>query len=153
MVIPVKTKLYKKLISRMDEAVNSGNDVEAAWYAYAVLEDRLRSMLRQSGGDGEKKGKGKPIRMMGPKIVELKKRSQKDSLLANCFAFDPLNDWKNDRNNLVHAMADGQHDIIEIDELASKLAKEGVALARIYSTNARRLKANRAKVTLPDIDA
>ena len=52
----LKQKLYQHLMKRMDQAVEHGRDVEAGWYAYAVLEDRLRSMLRQSGGEGQKKG-------------------------------------------------------------------------------------------------
>ena len=147
----MKKKLYEVLIERMEIAETNGRDAEAAWFAYAVLEDRLRSLLRQSGGEGEKRGVGKPIRMMGPKIAELSKRAKKDSLLKDCFEYTRLNQWKHDRNNLVHAMADGEHDIEEIDKLTAALASVGVELVRIYATAARRLKKNCGKVTLPSL--
>ena len=145
----MKLELYEHLIERMDDAAISGRDVEAAWYAYAVLEDRLRSMLRQSGGEGATKGKGKHIRMMGPKLVELGKRAAKDSLLKLCFEQIRLQKWKDDRNELVHAMADGKHDIVQIDKMASELAKEGVSLARLYTNKARYLKNHRDQVAQP----
>jgi hypothetical protein len=147
----MKEKLYKDLIARMEAATNNGGDVEAAWFAYAVLEDRLRSMLRQSGGEGKNRGVGKPIRMMGPKLAELKKRSKNDELLKSCFEYDRLNQWKHDRNDLVHAMAEGTYDIEEIDKLAAALARDGVELARLYATDARRLKKNRSKVGTPTL--
>jgi hypothetical protein len=139
-----KKKLYEDLIERMEGAVTRGSDVEAAWYAYAVLEDRLRSMLRQSGGEA-KKNKSKPIKMMGPKIEELKDRALNDRLLHSCFERGRLEKWKDARNDLVHAMADGKHDIQAIDALASALAIEGVELARLYASAARRLKKHRKK--------
>lgn len=147
----MKTKLYEQLLQRMDLAVEAGRDVEAAWYAYAVLEDRLRSMLRQSGGEGEKKGKGKPIRTLGAKLGELNKRCAKDSLLKASFEYVRLNKWKGDRNDLVHAMADGRHTIEDIDRLAADLANEGISLARLYAAEARRLKKHRDKVAVPPL--
>ncbi|HEX8062502.1 MAG TPA: hypothetical protein VF535_04735 [Allosphingosinicella sp.] len=106
-------------------------------------------MLRQSGGEGEKKGIGKPIRMMGPKLAELKRRARSDQLLTSCFEYARIEQWKHDRNNLVHAMADGTHDIDTIDALAAALARDGVELARVYTAAARRLKRNRSKVPTP----
>lgn len=145
----MKKKLYQDLISRMEAAAENGRDVEAAWFAYAVLEDRLRSLLRQSGGEGQNKGVGKPIRMMGPKLKELKLRAKKDELLKSCFEYTRLEQWKRDRNDLVHAMADGTQTIETIDANAASLAREGVDLARIYTAAARRLKKNRSQVATP----
>ncbi|UZK70061.1 hypothetical protein OKW76_03130 [Sphingomonas sp. S1-29] len=147
----MKKKLYQDLVSRMEAAAADGRDVEAAWFAYAVLEDRLRSLLRQSGGEGQSKGIGKPIRMMGPKLKELAKRAKKDELLKSCFEYDKLNQWKHDRNDLVHAMADGSQTIEQIDAAAASLASEGVVLARTYAAAARRLKKNRAQVAVPPL--
>jgi len=150
-VLPAKKKLYQDLIERMETAAANGRDVEAAWYAYAVLEDRLRSMLRQSGGEGVKKGIGKPIRTLGKKIGELNVRAKKDELLKNCFEYYRIDKWKEDRNDLVHSMADGHHDIESIDKKASTLATDGVDLARLYASQARRLKKNREQVTMPPL--
>lgn len=147
----MKKKLYRDLIARMDGAAEAGRDVEASWFAYAVLEDRLRSLLRQSGGEGKNKGVGKPIRMMGPKLNNLCERAKKDALLESCFEYTRLNKWKNERNDLVHAMADGTLNIEAIDDKIVELAREGVDLARLYTAAARRLKKHREKVETPDL--
>jgi hypothetical protein len=145
----MKTRLYEQLIARMDDAVSCGRHVEAAWYAYSVLEDRLRSMLVHTGGEGSNKGSGPPLKMLGPKLTELKTRAGKDDLLRSCLEFKRVDQWRKDRNELVHAMAAGQLDITQIDSRAAALAIEGAELARLYATEARRLKTHRDKVTLP----
>lgn len=67
-----KQALYKTFMSRMDAAYDARMYLKSSWYAYAVLEDRLVSLLRNSGGIGEDNGgaSGKPIRMMGSKLKE-----------------------------------------------------------------------------------
>ena len=144
----MKANLYKELIARMDAAQKHERHLEASWYAYAVIEDRLRSMLLQSGGDTFAKGKnkGKQIRMMGPKMEILETRSSDDALLDSAFEGIRLKVWRESRNDLMHAMASGQHSIDQIDKLAKKLASDGVKLARVYATSARWLKKHRAKV-------
>lgn len=144
----MKRDLYSMFMSRMKGATESGQFFEASWYAYAVLEDRLRSLLRNSGGEGENNGIGKPIRMMGPKLRELKKRAKKDELLQANFEYNRLNTWKDDRNNLMHAMADATMTLEQIDVLAKALAQESEALVREYSSAAQRLKKHRDKVTV-----
>lgn len=142
-----KHALYKKFLSRLDDAFSSEMYLEASWYAYAVLEDRLVSMLENSGGVGEKQGgsSGKPIRMMGPKLKELSRRAKKDNLLNANFEYQNLNTWKESRNNLMHAMGDATMSIEDIDAAARKLAEEGRELIRVYAAACRRLKKHRAK--------
>ena len=53
-----KEALYREFMSRMNAADQAGNYLEASWYAYAILEDRLRSLLRSSGGEGKGKVPG-----------------------------------------------------------------------------------------------
>jgi len=143
-----KYGLYKTFMSRMDKAFQSEMYLEASWYAYAILEDRLVSLLKNSGGIGEKKGNanGKPIRMMGPKLKELTRRAKKDPLLKANFEHDRLNTWKESRNNLMHAMGDATMAIEDIDLDAKKLAEEGRRLIREYAAACRRLKKHRDKV-------
>jgi hypothetical protein len=140
-----KQALYSAFIKRMKAAYESAQYFEASWYAYSVLEDRLRSLLRNSGGEGVG-GKGKPIRMMGPKLKELKYRAKTDLLLKANFEHDRLNNWKDDRNNLMHAMADASMTIEQIDQSAKTLAEEGAVLVRDFSAACRRLKKHREKV-------
>lgn len=145
-----KEALYRTFMSRMQSAYEASMYLEASWYIYAVLEDRLVSLLKNSGGVGENDGgsSGKPIRMMGPKLKELSRRAKKDKLLAAYFEHDKLNAWKESRNNLMHAMGDATMQLNEIDTAAEKLAKEGQELVREYAAACRRLKANRDKVAV-----
>lgn len=142
--------LYKTFIGRMKNAYDAGMYLEASWYAYAVLEDRLLSLLRNSGGVGQNSGgaNGKPIRMMGPKLKELSLRSKKDRLLKENFEHDKLNVWKKSRDNLMHAMGDATMTVKDIDAAAKKLAEDGQVLVRDYAAACRRLKRHRAKVVV-----
>lgn len=142
-----KQSLYKTFISRLESAYEDGRYFEASWYAYAVLEDRLRSLLRNSGGEGVG-GSARPIRMMGAKLKELSDRALSDKLLKANFEHDRLDAWKDDRNNLMHAMAEATMTIAQIDQAAKKLAKEGVELVREYAAACRRLKKHRSKVPI-----
>lgn len=145
-----KRELYKIFLDRMTAAIAANMPFEASWYAYAILEDRLVSMLRQSGGTLTPKGK--PIRMMGPKIDELRSRAKKDDLLKANFAGtdgqredSELWKWKDDRDALMHGMAAGNLTIDQIDALVLKVASEGAKLARMYAAAAARLKKHRGK--------
>ena len=124
--------------------------LEASWYAYVVLEDRLVSLLQNSGGVGSTNGGsgGKPITMMGPKLQELKRRAKKDPLLHANFEYTALNEWKKSRNNLMHAMADATMSLQDIDAAAKQLAEDGSALVKTYASAARRVKAHRDKVSV-----
>lgn len=140
-----KQALYEAFITRLETAIADTKYFEASWYAYAVLEDRLMSMMRNSGGAG-RGGGGKPIHMMGPKLTELTFRAKTDPLLKANFEFTRLKKWTNERNNLMHAMADSSMALAEIDAGAKALAEEGAALVREYSAACRRLKRHRARV-------
>ena len=137
-----KQQLYKDFIARLETSFNDGHYFESAWYSYAVLEDRLRSLLRSSGGETHTKT-GKHIRMMGPKLRELKERWPKHPLLAGTFTVelhDRLDDWKESRNDLMHAMADATMSLADIDAQAKVLANDGKTLVRDYCSACRRLK-------------
>lgn len=143
-----KRTLYKTFIRRMNDAYQKNMYLEASWYAYAVLEDRLVSLLNNSGGIGKTNGGagGKPIRMMGPKLKELSRRAKKDKLLKANFENDRLNTWKESRNNLMHAMGDASMSIKAIDDAAKTLAEEGIQLVREYASACMRLKKHRNNV-------
>jgi hypothetical protein len=143
-----KHQLYQDFIQRLEASLADGHYFESAWYSYAVLEDRLRSLLRNSGGE-TLIGTHKLIRMMGPKLRELKARLKKDKLLAATFTdelHDRLHQWKSTRNDLMHAMADASMPLSEIDASAKTLATDGEVLVRDFCAACRRLKKHRAKV-------
>ena len=66
MATQAKREYYKDLIDRMNKAHDDEYYLEASWFAYTVLEDRLLSALRQSGGATY--ANFRPIRMLGKKI-------------------------------------------------------------------------------------
>lgn len=134
-----KSAIYKEYIARMDAAHSDKHYLEAIWYAYAVLEDRLISMLQNSGGIPTSND-GKPIRMLGPKRTELVKRAKTDKLLKGCFDNTNIQVWAKKRNDLMHGMADGSMSILVVDELAKETADSGVALVREVCAAGMRLK-------------
>lgn len=139
-----KRVLFETFHDRMNDAIEKGFYLEASWYAYALLEDRLISMLRQSGGVC-KSGSNKPITMLGPKLGELMSRAGTDKLLSENLPATQINDWKNERNDLMHAMAEGTMTQAEIDKKAYLLALQGRELVKEVSAAAMRLKKHRAK--------
>lgn len=139
-----KRSLYETFIERIDHHISAADFFEASWYIYAVLEDRMVSMLQNSGGSTQ--SNGRPIRMLGPKLSMLKTRATTDSLLDVNFPHDAIFDWKERRNDLMHAMAEGTLDINQIDTAAKSLAEEGQELVRTVSACAMRLKKHRGKV-------
>jgi len=134
-----KDKLYRTLIERMELAANEGRDLEAGWYAYAVIEDRTRSLLKSSGGipvDSH----GNQIRMLGAKTKELKKRAKQIPRLKAGVDFPQLKAWTKNRNDLIHGMAEGSLTVEDIDRIAKKVALDGPVIARGLATTARKLK-------------
>ncbi len=148
-----KRQLFEVFLDRMSAAQDAGMPFESAWYAYAVLEDRLVSMLRNSGG--ETSANGKEIRMMGNKITMLRKRAANDALLAANFPEHDVADvkatrlwiWKDKRDTLMHSMADGNLTLGQIDAMVDEVSVEGALLAREYASAAMRLKKHRSKVS------
>jgi hypothetical protein len=139
-----KRSLYEDFIGRIDTSIASGHFFEASWYIYAALEDRLISMLQQTGGATF--ASGKKITMLGPKIGELDARQSSDQLLAANFPKARIQAWGKRRNDLMHGMADGSLAIEQIDADARSLATDGRALLRDVAAAAMRLKKHRSKV-------
>ena len=150
-----KRELYKVLIERMEAAHATNNLLGAAWYAYAILEDRLVSLLRNSGGLNDKNGQ--PLRlMMGPKFKELKRRvnakSQNkhvDPLLRINVELTTLDKWIDQRNKLMHGIAEGELTIEEIDTMIAYVAGTGIDLVRDFARAAARVKKHRKQFPLP----
>lgn len=136
-----KRKLLRTIIGRMRIAHKDGHHLEAAWYAYAILEDRLRSALRSSGGEvgGSKK---KPL---GDKLTELIERAKHSAVLADALPLKDLVDWKDARNHLMHSMLDGSMSEQDIDQSAQKLSLDGLTLVKEIAASAMRLKKHSAQ--------
>lgn len=142
-----KNEYYIVLMHKMKEAHEHKFYLESSWFAFAILEDRLVSALRQSGGATY--ANNKPIRMLGPKMEEIKKRKKTDQLLGAYFSddlWDQVNKWKDDRNDLMHAMADGTQSIEDILQAAKQQSTGALTLVNSVCSAARLLKKHRDKV-------
>ena len=58
---------------------------------------------------------------------------------------DRIHKWKEDRNDLTHAMADGTKTMAEVDKAAYLLSMSAKKLVKDVCAAARRLKKNREK--------
>lgn len=141
-----KRELLAGLMSRIDAALAAGQFFEASWYVSALLEDRLSSILRSTGGEGDG-GIGDPMKMLGPKVMELDRRAgwgpHANQLIVNSPWIVAAYCWKEDRNRLMHCMADGTISIPEIDVAKERLARDGKALLKEAAALAQRLKKHR----------
>lgn len=143
-----KRSHYEALITKMAKANQDEYYLEACWLAYAIMEDRLLSALRNSGGENYRNGK--PIRGIGKKSQEINYRKKKDDLLKAYFSdhlMDRVYDWKESRNDLAHAMADGSKTMSEIYKAAYLLCEKSDRLVKDLGSAAMRLKKHRDKVT------
>lgn len=139
-----KASLYKSYIERLELAGDEKQFLQASWYVYAILEDRLISMLESSGGVPLDK-KGNPIKMLGTKLGELKRRAKSDAPLRANLDDRAISSWAKKRNTLMHRMADGSLTLSQVDVMAEEVAKDGAQIARDVCAAAMRLKKRRLK--------
>src|SRR5260370_39849364 len=110
----------------------------------------MLAALKASGGANHKNGQ--PIRMIGAKIDLLKRRKKRDSLLRVYFdaaLIDEIVKWKDRRNALVHAMADGRTPSERLADQSYWLAIEGRELVKPVCRALPRLKKHRHPVPIP----
>lgn len=141
-----KQSHYESLLKRMAKAHDEEHYFEASWYAYAILEDRLRSALRSSGGDTY--ANHRPIRTLGRKMQIIRDRKANDTVLAAMLTdalMDRIYNWKESRNDLMHAMADGSKSLKEVDKEIYLLSGQSSKLIRDVAAACRRLKKRKAK--------
>ncbi|NKB33953.1 MAG: hypothetical protein GKR91_12725 [Pseudomonadales bacterium] len=149
-----KREHYEILLDKMALAHEQEFHLEASWIAYSILEDRLLSALKRSGGTTYPNGDD--IRMLGQKIQELIARRAElndqhatgDKLLGAYFSLnllDKLKDWKDRRNDLMHAMADSTKTIAELSKETYLLSLDSKQIVKDTCNAARLLKKNRSK--------
>lgn len=148
----MKEQKYKEFIKRLEYHFKQKNYFESSWYSYAVLEDRCKSLLRLSENPSNQENTN--VRMLGPKIGELQNRKPNDKYLKGVLftekekpdLLEELSNWKDDRNTLMHAMAeDDALTINAIDLRAEKMASKGVELVRKFCAACRSLKKYKKK--------
>jgi hypothetical protein len=145
-----KKKHYEEMMVRMTKAIEAGFYLEAIWYAYAILEDRMIAILHRSGGAHDKKKK--LFQYFGHKLNIINNRRKQDSLLRVYFpdaSIAALTSWKDKRNDLMHAMANAAIPLTDIDKQAHLLAQDGKTLVKDTCRCARLLGRNRHQVSIP----
>jgi hypothetical protein len=145
-----KAKHYTALLKKMSAAIAAEYYLEASWIAYAILEDRLVAVMLGTGGATEKNGNR--VRMLGRKITFVRKRRRRDKLLGANFSkawLNRLTRWKDQRNKLMHAMANATVSFGRIELAAKRLAIAGDPLVYDACRQTRRLKKHRSKIAVP----
>ena len=142
-----KRELYSTLLKRMKESHDAKYYFEAGWYAYAIVEDRISAALRQTGGD--RTAKGKEIKMLGPKLDLLRKRSKTDAVLAATVTDEMMTRigvWKNTRNDLMHKIATGTISVKEMDASRITSSTDAEPIVRDLCNSVMRLAKQKRRV-------
>lgn len=136
-----KRYTYEQGIGRIDEALENEFWLEASWIIYAMFEDRCSSLLEKSGGAIPSKNGFVSIHR---KIEELKARASKNQFLAQVTELPGLlqevNDWKKDRNTMMHSLVEMPREWSVIDSETKQLAKQGRNLLGRFSSAAMKVR-------------
>ena len=128
----IKYENYKEQFKRLDKAIKNNFYLEAMFIAYAIMEDRTESILSYEGNEIN----SKDFVSINKKLNKIKKIAErKGSLPAKYFSdsmIDEILDWKEKRNNLIHAL---MKQPLTTEELQAT-ALEGKALARKLANRA-----------------
>ena len=131
-----KYKNYKELHERLKKALKEEFYFEAVFIEYAIMEDRLESVLRYEGNSIHSKNHVSINR----KIDKVKTISrEKNGLARKHFTeefLDSIYAWKEKRNPLIHAL---MKQSITTEEL-QQLALEGEVLAKDLSRRSTNYK-------------
>lgn len=94
---------YKEQFGRLKKSINGNFYLEAVFIEYAIIEDRLESVLRHSGKFNPKKHD-----KLNAKLNRIKEmQREKKGLTGKYFSEELINDisqWKEQRNKLIHAL-------------------------------------------------
>ncbi len=138
-----KNARYSDLSERLKLAIEKEFYYEAIFIEFAIIEDRVLSMLKYAGVDYLNK-KGQPI-----KLAERLKRIEQHSAFQDDYTkkhitSDLINDiytWKDRRNVLIHDLVNNEYDNEEIKELAL----QGVELVKVLNNKSTLVNNHRKK--------
>ena len=144
----VKYENYKEQNERLKKALNNHFYLEAVFIEYAILEDRIESILRYENNT---------LRKKRPTIDEkinaiVKLLSENNPLLHKYFSPEfmaSLKSWKNRRNSLIHALMKRSNSTDEIRIIAEEgnvLQKELCRLSQNYKRAVERKAKKENKV-------
>lgn len=143
----IKKVNYEILFERVKVAKDNEFFLEVAWISYSILEDRLTSLLEKTGGVPIEKN---PL-MFGKKLTHIENRSKTDQNLKNILYDDlvkKLRTWSQERNILMHVLADCKKPIVGLDVSIKNTATQGEILARELSARVRKIKKKSKKIKI-----
>lgn len=126
-----KYENYKEQMRRLKKALNAEFYLEAIFIEYAILEDRIESMLRHSNKFNP--DKYNTLNMELNRLQNMQR--QKNSLVGRYFSdelFDKIRKWKDERNQLIHALMKQD---LHTEDLKT-LADEGQEMIKTVSNKA-----------------
>jgi hypothetical protein len=128
---------YKTQMGRLNKALTKQFYLEAIFIEYAIMEDRLESILRHSGKWNPKPG---AFVSLDAKRKNVAKLAEERKLLAHKYfpveLTDSIESWKNKRNGVIHAlMKKNLHtgDLREIAEDGQHLVKTLCGKTTLYN--------------------
>ena len=118
-----KYENYREQMGRLKKAMSNGFYLEAIFIEYAIIEDRLESVLRHSGKWKELKPGQNPPSLQKKKDTIAKMAEEKKGLARKYFSEELLSSiitWKEDRNSLVHTLMNQSLHTEDLKDLAEQ---------------------------------
>lgn len=123
-----KYEIYKQLSSDLTKAMKQGFYYEAIFIEYAILEDRLASVLKYAGVLTMEKSGNQNIAKKINDIRNSKEFSSKFVRERLSFELlDSITVWKDKRNRLIHNLANIPYDAAAVREVA----EEGYEIVKV----------------------
>ncbi|MBE6910981.1 MAG: hypothetical protein E7473_00475 [Ruminococcaceae bacterium] len=123
---------YKEQFGRLKKALTNGFYLEAIFIEYAIIEDRIESILRHSGKFNSEKHN-----MLNKKLSKIKDMQREQRGLINKYIsvelIEQISVWKENRNRLIHAL---MKQLLHTEDLQS-VALEGQMIAKTISSKTR----------------
>ena len=122
---------YREQMGRLTKAIKAEFYLEAIFIEYAIMEDRLESVLRHSGKWNPKPGQFFSLDSKRKKIAKM--AEEKKSCAAKYFPpelTDQIDQWRLERNSLIHALLKQS---IHTEEVRS-VALEGHEIVKILNS-------------------
>ena len=123
---------YKEQFGRLKKALNYKFYLEAIFIEYAIIEDRLESVLRHSNKFNPDKHNSLNSKLRKIKDMQREKKSLLRKYL-NEELTEEVSVWKEDRNRLIHAL---MKQSLHTEDL-EKIALEGQQLAKTISNKTK----------------
>lgn len=136
---------YRTQMGRLKKALSYQFYLEAIFIEYAILEDRLESVLRHGGNWDPKPGAFPSLDFKRKKVAKL--AEERKNPIRKYFPIeltDGIEAWKNERNRVIHAL---MKQSLHTEDL-SKIAREGEALTKLICSKSTQY--NRALVRLAE---